>query len=89
MKRAEAAAIINGEDKPPGYRVCFNVRDGICLRGDFFPDRDEPPIPNEEEAWRLARAFADKTRGKCVDIYVITADWRPVAGYQSKEIDNR
>ncbi len=89
MKLAEAQAVIKGVPKSTGYRVSFNHVDGYMLRGDFFPDRDEALIPTELHAWDLARRFAEKTVGKCVDIYVIDAEFRPVANYKSKEIDNR
>lgn len=77
------------DSKPSGYYVCFERVDGNFLKGDTFPARDEPLIETEEEAWELARKFAQKTVDKCVNIYVVDSNFRPVKGYESKKITNR
>jgi len=85
MKMSEAKRIMDGRTK--GYRVHFESVQGCCLLGDFFPDRGEELIPTENEAWYLAHRFASRTRGRCVNIYVVDEDYKPVEGYE--KIKNR
>ena len=59
------------------------------LIGGYFPERDEPTIESEEKAWELATAFASKTLGRYVDIYVTDADFIPVKSYRDRIIRNR
>lgn len=86
----EALDIINNE-KESGYMVHFEHAESIFLRSDCFPDKNagEKLIATEEEAWHLARKFAAKTFGKCVNIYVVDANFRPVQFYKDKIIVNR
>ena len=90
MKFKEAIDIINGEHKN-GYMVSFEVKSGPILCSDHFPDKHagEELIKTEADAWVLARQFAEKTKGKCIHIYVIGSDFRPVPGYRDKIIENR
>lgn len=37
----------------------------------YFPEDDEPGITSEDEAWNLAREFADKI--VCWNVYVVDA----------------
>ena len=89
MLMAEAQAIIDGVGL--GYMVSFGWVEGSCLRLDFFPDKHagEDLIPTEEEAWLLAERFAEKTKGRAVNIYVMDATFSPVAGYEDRSIKNR
>ena len=82
MKMSEALRIINSE-KPKGYMVSFEVKEGSICRGDYFPDKHagEPLIETEQEAWDIARKFASKTDINIVNIYVVHHDFRPVDGY--------
>lgn len=93
MKYADAIAIIDQPvaAKPPGYMVAFEHVEGCLVRGDHFPDKHagELLIESESVAWELARAFAARTRGRCVNIYVIGSDFVPVDGYETKKIPNR
>lgn len=86
MKLVEALDIINAE--PQGYRVTFYWKEGPILRSDFFPDRDELPFTTENVAWTFATRFGEKTKGKCVDIYVVHTDFTPVEGYREKMINS-
>ena len=89
MKMDDALAII---DSGNGFLVTFEVVAGGGLLSDHFPDirEGEEPIASEDEAWALAKAFAKKTYGKCVNIYVIHSEnFAPVKGYDSKKIVNR
>ena len=91
MKYYEALKIIN-EGLNPGFMVHFEWKKGGMLYSDYFPDKHagEKLIESEEEAWELAKRFARKTVGKCVNIYVIKgSDFTPVDGYKNKEIENR
>lgn len=86
MKMAEAVAIMN--DKPPGYMVAFERREGGLLCGDHFPDKHggEALIKTEGEAWMLAQRFADKMGERIVNVYVIGSDFVPVNGYRERII---
>lgn len=71
-----------------GYRVTFERREGGLLHSDHFPERDEPAIADEEDAWKLAGAFADVDPSVYVNIYVISAfDWTPVEGYAARRLN--
>lgn len=91
MKLSEAKRIIHegGFKRPRGYRVHFEKIDGKFLMSDYFPERNEPLIEYEEEAWALAASFAAKTFGQCINIYVVDERWAPVDGYWERKIVNR
>ena len=85
MRHAEALEIIR--NVPPGFRVAFERRENGMLRSDYFPERDENPIPTETEAWNEARSFAAVAPKEYVNIYVIRCDdWTPVPGYAAKRL---
>jgi hypothetical protein len=87
MKLAEALEISKGP--VIGYRVIFEHVEGCILRSDYFPDKDEQPLPTAEDAWTLAQRFAVQTRGRCVNIYVADQSWNLVPRYRHREIENR
>ena len=90
MKMQEAMRIM--EARPAGFMVRFARVRGYILEHDYFPDAHigEPPIPTEAEAWDAAARFAAKTRGRCIDVYVIRReDFRPVPRYLERMISNR
>lgn len=91
MKMQDALSLMAVGIKPKGYMVHFEWSEGAMLRSDHFPDKraGEPLIASEEEAWVLAYAFAQKTTGRCVNIYVIQDDFTPVKSYALQRIDNR
>lgn len=91
MKMAEAMSIINNDGNSVGFMVAFENLYGGILGGDNFPDKraGEPLIKTENEAWSLAHKFAAKTVGRCVNIYVVDHNYRPVEGYEKLAIDNR
>jgi hypothetical protein len=93
MMKYEAALEImaRGIKPPPGYMVSFERVEGRMLAGDPFPDKHagEKLIPSEDEAWNLARVFANATRGKYVNIMVVDSEFHPVDDYLSKRIENR
>ncbi len=82
MRLADAMNI----GRPRGFRVAFEKRQGLVLAGDHFPERDEPLIATEDEAWRLAGEFAAKAPPEYVNIYVIDHTWQPVSGYRERMI---
>lgn len=90
MKMQEAMDIINKKEEK-GYMVNFEHAGDGFLRSDWFPDKKagEKLIATEEEAWELAKKFAEKTFGKCVNIYVTDANFRPVQFYKDQIIVNR
>lgn len=77
--------ILNAKPKKKklGFRVNFSIKDGHILKGDHFPERDEPMIKTEQQAWKLATEFAH-AHPNAVDIYVVNQDWLPVQGYNQK-----
>lgn len=90
MKMKDALEMINAKSTS-GFMVSFEWIEGSILRGDHFPDKHarEKLIETENEAWDLARKFADATKGKTCNIYVIKNDFVPVNGYKIHEIINR
>ena len=94
MKMAEAVGIMQNVPRTvcdKGFMVCFEHVQGGMLAGDYFPDKHagETLIASEEDAWDLAVKFAGATVGKCVNVYVIGANFVPVSGYQLRRIENR
>ncbi len=91
MRMHKAQEIIKGEPRYTGFMVSFEEVKGRLLHSDHFPDRHagEPLISSESEAWAMAQAFASKTRGKYVNIYVVDVNFSPVQGYAEKMIKNR
>lgn len=92
MKMQDAMKIII--DHESGFMVNFekisNDGEGSIMKSDYFPDRhaDENLIKTEEEAWELARRFADAVNPKeYVNIYVIDQTFSPVKGYTNKELN--
>lgn len=88
MKMAEAMKIIR-TPKESGYRVHFERKEGTMLLTDYFPDRSEDLIKDIDVAWSLAKEFADAMKGKVVNLYVVDADFSPVADYEERMIVNR
>lgn len=89
MKMSEAEKIIRGKY---GFVVMFEWVRGFGLLSEHFPDvkHGETPIMSEEKAWDLARAFANKMRGKVVNLYVANAcDFTPTPSYEKRYIKNR
>ena len=84
----DALNIINKDDSKK-YRVHFEKTVECFLHTDYFPEGEEPCIDTEQEAWILAERFASKTKGECVNIYVVDEKWYPVPGYKEKTIKNR
>lgn len=83
----EAMAIIDAKEK--GFRVAFEKVGGGVLRSDYFPDKDagEDLIKTEEEAWELAKRFANAVSPKeYVNIYVVDNKSYPVSGYERKKL---
>ena len=79
MKIQDAQDIIARGEPEIRFRVVFEWRERGVLRGDGFPELDEPLIVDEGEAWRLAEAFAKALTGERVcNVYV--ARWRVVLG---------
>lgn len=78
-------------NKPEGFMVSFERCGDGFLRSDHFPDEHagEALIPTEWEAWELAERFARATRGRTCNLYVTDHNFRPVPGYEKREIKNR
>jgi hypothetical protein len=81
MKFQDALEIIN--KKPKGFMVHFEwIKDGI-LQSDFFPDKHEGEtlIETAVEAQDLLIKFAENTKGKTCNLYVIDSEFRPITDY--------
>lgn len=91
MKMQEALKIMAIGIRPKGYMVTFEHKNGGILSSDCFPDKrsGEQLIASKEEAWILAYAFAQKTVGKCINIYVIDDTFHPVYDDKARKIENR
>ena len=94
MKMHNARQIIStGDRSPEGYIVSFDIVEpisgGRAVKGDHFPDTraGEPPIKTIFEAWALAKGFAEKTRGKCINIQVADLHINPLEGYETLNPD--
>jgi hypothetical protein len=48
--------------RPKGFRVRFDRRQGDQWISDFFPSEGEPLLTSDVMAWELARRFAEATR---------------------------
>jgi len=90
MKLKDAIKIILSESHTTGYMISFEQKDGSVLRSDHFPDKNagEELIEDLDTAWKLAELFAEKTRGKTVNVYVIDDKFRPVAGYEKRKMNH-
>ena len=87
MKMVDAMKIIEGNGN--GFMVGFEWIDGCILRSDHFPDKHggEPLISTEDRAWVLAKAFANKMKGKIKNVYVVDFSFNPVPGYKIKMLN--
>jgi hypothetical protein len=89
MKMARAQSIIDG--KTGGFMVRFEWFLNCMFVEDHFPDKSagEPLIETEDEAWELARRFAEKTKGECINIHVVDNEFYPVRECGNKKIVNK
>lgn len=86
VKLSDAKALIAGS---AGYRVHFEKRGDGMLTSDHFPERDEPPIADLVEAWKLAEAFAKVDPERYVNVYVVSGyDWSPVENYVERRLNS-
>jgi len=88
MKLKTAMNII--EEKEKGFMIHFELKGGGLLHSDHFPDKHagEDLFETEEEAWVLAKRFANATDSKqYVNIYVIDNNFVPVTAYEAKTIN--
>lgn len=76
MNKSKAMALIEAAEKTPkytnvgGFMVSFEVIKGHILASDHFPDKHagERLFKNEDEAWLMARRFANATDDTYVNI---------------------
>lgn len=86
MKMQKVNDILNGliEGDNNGFVVSFETKRGSGLAGDYFPchdtrdviDLEPPPFRTEHEAWIMAIRFAEKTKGKCINIHVVDCHFK-------------
>lgn len=94
MNKSKAMALIEAAEKTPkytnvgGFMVSFEVIKGHILASDHFPDKHagERLFKNEDEAWLMARRFANATDDTYVNIYVIDSSFVPVKNYEFKKL---
>lgn len=71
-----------------GYRIHFEKRDGGLLMSDYFPESDEPPIADIDDAWNVAEQWAAVDPERFVNVYVVHAlDWTPVHDYGQRRLN--
>ena len=88
MKMLRAREIIaKGTNR--GFRVHLEWKKGSFLHSDYFPEREEPLIETEAEAWALAVQFADGTIGEAYNIYVVDSKSCPITNYSAKMLNRR
>ncbi len=95
MLMSEALNIIlkglNPPVDPKGYMVSYEKAENRMLYSGYFPDKDagDTLINTEEIAWIVAKAFAEKSWRKYVNIYVVDSHFHPVHNYEDRLIKNR
>jgi len=75
--------------RPKGFRVRFERRQGNEWISDFFPSEEEPLLTSDVMAWELARRFAEaikkeatgEAEGEISSITVVDDKGRPVTFY--------
>ena len=90
MRMFDALTIIAGKEIiNTGFMVDFERKEGNLLHGDHFPAKfsGEELIKTKKRAWRLAKLFAAKTVGKCLNIHIVDEGFNPVPDYET--IKNR
>lgn len=97
MKIAEALKFIddNWVQKPKGFRVCMQQREGSEWVTDYSPDETAAPLDSDVTAWRLAWKLAVSTpliggepqEGDLVNLYVVDQDNNQIAYYATGEKD--
>jgi len=96
MELKEAMKII-GEgwvQRPKGFRVRFERREGGQWVSDSFPSESETPFTSDVMAWELARRFAEASQkrpseaaeGDIASITVVDDKGEPVAFYATGAI---
>ena len=96
MELKEAMKIIGAGwiQRPKGFRVRFDRRQGEQWFSDFFPAETETLLSSDVMAWELARRFAEATRkgvtgeaeGDISDITVVDHKGSPVRFYGTNAI---
>jgi hypothetical protein len=91
MDLKEAMKIIGAGwiQRPKGFRVRFERRQGDQWISDAFPSEREPLLTSDVMAWELARRFAESARkeatgeaeGEISSITVVDDKGRPVTFY--------
>jgi hypothetical protein len=80
--------------RPRGFRVRFERRQGEQLVSDFFPSETETLLSSDVMAWELARRFAEATgkgatgeaEGAITSITVVDDKGSPVRFYGTNTI---
>ena len=97
MKIADALKLIddNWVEKPKGFRVCMQRREGSEWVTDYSPGEKAAPLDSDVTTWRLAWKLAeskplkgdDPQEGDLVNIHVVDQDNHQVAYYATGEMD--
>jgi hypothetical protein len=69
------------------FHVSYDCKVGVFYGSFYFPEEPES-IATEEEAWEQAKSFADKNKGRVVNVYVVDTNHNPVKDCETKKIHN-
>jgi len=84
MKMKDALELIKDIQKvETGYMISFEKKEGGMLVSDHFPDKHagEELIETEYSAWELAKDFAEVSKDKYINIYVVNSSFEPILTY--------
>lgn len=97
MDITEALKIIDDKwiEKPKGFRVCMQRREGSVWVTDYSPEGEAAPLDSDVTTWRLAWKLAQSTplgggdpqEGDLVNLFVVDQDNNAIAYYATGEKD--
>ena len=91
MTKQEYDSIMKGRKK--GFKLMFDRYVGMSLtEPEYYPEdgvlmKGQKPM-TEEQAWKEAQKFAEKTDSYCVNIKIVDHNYSPVFGWKLKVIKN-
>ena len=97
MKIADALKLIddNWVEKPKGFRVCMQRREGSEWVLDYSPGEGAAPLDSDVTTWRLAWKLAESKpvnkdtprEGDLVNLFVVDQDNNQIEYYATGKMD--